>query len=314
MQDLVNVFAPVFALIGAGFLAARGGLIGPEGTRGLNDFVLYFCVPPLLFRTMQSVGFEGTAPFGIWSAYYCAVAIVWAIVALGVRRLPGLGAAGGSATAFAATFGNLGIMGLSIAYLAFGEQGLLIAALIIALHAACHWFFATVWAELALREQHVNIPAVAVGVITSLLKNPIVVALIVGALWNASGLAVPRVAERIINLAGDAAIPAGLFALGLAVAAYPLRGNLFGIGTVIGLKMLVFPLIAWLLAAFVFQLPPRETAMVALFAALPTGMNAYFFSVKFDAGVPVVTGAIALGVMLSVVTIPALMWLTGAGA
>lgn len=312
MQELLDVFAPVFTLIGAGYLAARGGLIGPAGAKGLNDFVLYFCVPPLLFRTMQKVGFEGNSPFGLWSAYYAAVAIVWLIVALGVRRLPGLGAAGGAPVAFAATFGNLGIMGLSIAYLAYGDAGLLIAALIIALHAANHWFFATVWAELALRQRGVDIFSVAQDVVVSLLKNPVVVALLVGAGWNASGLVVPAVAERVINLAGDAAIPAGLFALGLAIAAYPLRGNLAGIAVVIALKMLVFPVIAWTLAYYVFSLPPRETSMVALFAALPTGMNAYFFSVKFDAAVPVVTGAIALGVLLSVVTIPLLMWVTGA--
>lgn len=313
MQQLLDVFAPVFVLIGAGYLAARGGLIGPDGARGLNAFVLYFCVPPLLFRTMQKVGFEGSSPFGVWSAYYTAVAVIWLLVAAGVRRLPGLGAAGGAATAFAATFGNLGIMGLSIAYLGFGDEGLLVAALIIALHAANHWFFATVWAELALRRRGVDLFSVARDVVISLLKNPVVVALLIGAAWNASGLAVPPVGERLIDLAGDAAIPAGLFSLGLAIAAYPLRGNLPGIAVVIALKMLVFPVIAWALARYVFTLPPRETSMVALFAALPTGMNAYFFSVKFDAGVAVVTGAIALGVLLSVITIPLLMWLVGAG-
>ncbi|MEO0975211.1 MAG: AEC family transporter, partial [Pseudomonadota bacterium] len=181
----------------------------------------------------------------------------------------------------------------------------------IAIHSANHWFFCTLWAEFALRRRGVSPVGVAVGVIASLLRNPIVLALLCGAAWNASGLSMPAVGERVITLAGDAAIPTGLFALGMAVAAYPLRGNLNAIGTIVALKMVAFPLIAFALARYGFKLPARETALVALFASLPTGMNAYFFSVKFQAGVPAVTGAIALGVLLCAVSIPLILWLAG---
>jgi predicted permease len=119
----------------------------------------------------------------------------------------------------------------------------------------------------------------------------------------------PVIGERIIALGGDAAIPAGLFALGLAVAAYPLRGNLQGVATIMALKMAVFPLIAWLLASFAFNLEPRETALVTLFAALPTGMNPYLFAVRYNASVAAVSGAIALGVIASAATIPLVLWL-----
>jgi hypothetical protein len=203
------------------------------------------------------------------------------------------------------------MMGLSIAYLAFGDEGLITAALIIAVHSASHWFFGTLWAELASRQRGVNLANVTGGVAVSLAKNPVVLGLAAGALWNASGLAMPLIGERIISLGADAAIPTGLFALGLAVAAYPLRGNLAGVVTIMALKMALFPLFAWALAAHVFHLAPRETALVALFAALPTGMNPYLFAAKFNASVAAVSGAIALGVILSAATIPVVLWLVG---
>lgn len=311
MSEILNVIVPVFFLIACGYAAAKTGLIGREGTKGLNDFVLYFCIPPLLFRTMQSVDVTHSAT-GVWSAYYSAAAIVWLIVALGARRVKGLGAAGGSGTAFASTFGNLGMMGLSVAYLSYGEDGLIIAALIIAVHAASHWFFGTLWAELSARKRGVNIAQVTGGVLISLAKNPVVLALAAGAIWNAGGWTMPAIGEKLIDLGGDAAIPAGLFALGLAVAAYPLRGNLAGVATIMVLKMAIFPLIAWTLASFVFHLAPRETALVTFFAALPTGMNPYLFAVKENASVAAVSGAIALGVILSAVTIPFVLWLVSA--
>ena len=311
MADMLNVIAPVFIIIACGYGAGKTGLIARDGVKALNDFVLYFCVPPLLFRTMQSVDLSMSAT-GIWSAYYAAAAAIWAIVALGARRVKGLGDAGGAATAFATTFGNLGMMGLSIAYLAFGDEGLITAALIIAVHASTHWFFGTLWAELANRQRDVNLAKVTRGVLVSLAKNPVVLALAAGAVWNASGAAMPVIGERLIELGGDAAIPAGLFGLGLGVAGYPLRGNLPGVATIMALKMALFPLIAWTLAAHVFQLAPRETALVTLFAALPTGINPYLFAVKFNASVAAVSGAIAIGVIFSALTIPIVLWLVGA--
>lgn len=311
MTAILTIVAPVFFLIACGYAAAKVGLIGREGAKGLNDFVLYFCVPPLLFRTMQSVEMSVSAT-GVWGAYYAAAGMIWLIVALGAKRVQGLGDAGGSATAFASTFGNLGMMGLSIAYLSFGEEGLIIAALIIAVHAASHWFVGTLWAELANAEHGINLAATTGGVLVSLAKNPVVLALAAGTLWNASGWTMPAIGSRIIDLGGDAAIPAGLFALGLAVAAYPLRGAAAGVATIMILKMAVFPVIAWAFAQFVFHLPPRETALVTLFAALPTGMNPYLFAVKFNASLAAVSGAIALGIMLSILTIPFVLWLVGA--
>ncbi len=311
MAEILTVIIPVFFIIACGYAAAKTGLISREGVKGLNDFVLYFCVPPLLFRTMQQVEITQSAT-GVWSAYYAAAAIIWLIVLFGASRIKGLGAAGGSATAFASTFGNLGMMGLSIAYLAYGEEGLIIAALIIAVHAASHWFFGTLWAALANRQRDVNIIKTTGGVFVSLAKNNVVLSLAAGALWNASGWTMPAIGARIIDLGGEAAIPTGLFALGLAVAAYPLRGNLAGVAAIMALKMAIFPFIAWVLAALVFHLPPRETALVTIFAALPTGMNPYLFAIKENASVAAVSGAIAAGVLLSAATVPLVLWLVSA--
>ena len=77
-----------------------------------------------------------------------------------------------------------------------------------------------------------------------------------------------------------------------------------GVAAIMILKMAVFPVIAWALASLVFHLPPRETALVTIFAALPTGMNPYLFAVKFNASIAAVSGA--------AVTVPFVMWLVGA--
>ncbi|MEQ8936183.1 MAG: AEC family transporter [Amphiplicatus sp.] len=309
MTSILDVIFPVFFLIAAGYAAAKTSLFDEGGRKGLNDFTLYFCLPSLLFRTMQAVDLGVAEPWGIWGAYFLAAIAIWLSVALAFRRVPGLGDAGGAGTAFASTFGNVGMMGLSIAYLRFGEEGVVAGAMIVAIHASTHWLAGTLWAEWAQRGRNVAVLPMVGGVLVSLAKNPIVLSLALGAAWNAAGLRMPAGAENVIGLLGDAAVPVGLFALGMAVAAYPIRGALPGVATILALKMIALPLAAWALSAYVFSLPPLQAAVVTLFAALPTGVNPYLFSSRFNASTPAVSGAIALGVMVSIVTIPLVLFL-----
>src|SRR3546814_17942317 len=47
---------------------------------------------------------------------------------------------------------------------------------------------------------------------------------------------------------------------------------------VVALKLVVHPLLVWLLAAFVFRLPPLWVDIAVLCAALPTGANVFLLA------------------------------------
>jgi len=53
--------------------------------------------------------------------------------------------------------------------------------------------------------------------------------------------------------------------------------------------------------------------VAVLFAAMPTGANAFLFAQKNDEAVPAVTGAVALGTGFAAFTAAALLWLMDAG-
>ncbi|HSW06578.1 AEC family transporter, partial [Aquabacterium sp.] len=50
MQAILAVTIPFFALVLAGYLAARRHVLPESAIPGLNAFVLYFSLPCLLFR------------------------------------------------------------------------------------------------------------------------------------------------------------------------------------------------------------------------------------------------------------------------
>ncbi len=84
-----------------------------------------------------------------------------------------------------------------------------------------------------------------------------------------------------------------------------------GVTVILALKMILFPLLAAVLVITVFELPPVEAGVVILFASLPPGVNAYLFASKYDAAVAPVSGAIAVGTVLSLFTTSAVLWFIG---
>jgi predicted permease len=74
------------------------------------------------------------------------------------------------------------------------------------------------------------------------------------------------------------------------------------------LKLVAMPAIAWALAFWVFRLPPVAAGVVVLFAAMPTGANAYIFATRYQRVVNSTSGAVALGTLLSAGGAVALIW------
>ena len=61
------------------------------------------------------------------------------------------------------------------------------------------------------------------------------------------------------------------------------------------------------------NLPPLAAGVIVLFAAMPTGANAYIFAAQYQRLVNPVSGAVALGTLLAALTLPVVvMIVTGA--
>src|SRR3546814_5591071 len=62
--------------------------------------------------------------------------------------------------------------------------------------------------------------------------------------------------DLFLDLLAGAAAPAALFSLGASLVEFRIRGALRQSLSVVALKLVVHPLLVWLLAAFVLRLPP----------------------------------------------------------
>lgn len=313
MASVLGVVGPVFALIALGWMAARWGFVDAAGFRGLNTFTFSLAAPALLFLG-GTTGPRGGGAAAL--AFFLGTAAVYAGVLLAARwgwprgaRMP-LGSAG--MLALDATFGNTVMMGIPLVTAAFGNQALAVLLAILALHSMLLLSTATVVAEIGL---HAHAPwrRVLRATLLGIGRNPVVMAVVAALLWRLLGLPAPTgVARQTLEMLGAAGPPVALFCLGGSLVALNAGAAWRETAVVSAFKLLVQPAAVWL-AARALALPPMETAVTVLVAAMPTGANAYLLAQRYAIGAERSGATVLVSTVLSVVTLSLLLAWFGAG-
>ena len=128
MQAILNVAFPIFGVILAGYLAGRWRILGGEATTALNAFVSYFALPVLFFgtlaRTPVAAVLDPALMLGFGAAVVATFAVGMASTRLVSRGPAKAGSRAMSLQGIAASWGNVGYMGVPLCLAAFGEAGL----------------------------------------------------------------------------------------------------------------------------------------------------------------------------------------------
>lgn len=311
MNEVVLTVAPVFGLIALGYLAAHFKILSTDVASGVAAFVFTIAMPCLIFRTLVTVEQPKASSLGLLMSFMGAAAITWLLATL-VTRWPLRRPIEDSASiAMGATFGNTVMMGIPLVLGYYGEEALVPLVAIIAIHAPAMWLAATLQVELSARDEATSFARMFRDLLRDLSQNPVILGIVFGGLWRLTGLGFHPVADKITELLGQAGVPGALFALGMSLERYEIRGQIPTLIAINMLKLLVMPAVAWFLADQVLNLRPLWTAVVVLLAACPTGANAFLFASRYDLAVGSVSGSIALSTALSALTISALLALLG---
>jgi predicted permease len=313
LEGILTTVLPVFGLIVLGYGAAWARIVDSDATRGLSLFVFNIAIPALLFKTTATVDLSNVAPWNLWGAFFGGLALTWIAAAFLAGKVESLNFGGGAVASMAAGFGNLAMLGTPLALSHFGSQVAVPLGIILSVHAPILWTAATIHREAARHSGRIDYRAVIRELARNLSRNAIVLSLLAGAIWRVVGLPLPAIPDKMLSMLADASVPTALLALGASLAGYSLRGSLNGMAALIGLKMVLMPVLVFALSHLIFPLPRLYAQIAVLFAAMPTGANAFLFAQKNDEAVPAVSGAVALGTGLAAITVSVLLYLIDLG-
>lgn len=313
MDAILTTVLPVFGMIVLGYGLTKARIFDGQAGKGISLFVFNVAIPALLFKTVGTMEAQAGAPWALWFAFFGGLAITWIVTAFVSRFYDGLAVSGGAAASMAAGFGNLALLGTPLALAHFGQSVAIPLGMILSVHAPVLWFAATLHRELARHSGSFSFGRTAKELFLNLATNAIVLALVAGTIWRTTGLGLHPIVERMLEMLADASVPTALFALGVSLAGYSLRGAWCSMFTLIALKMVLMPILVWLAVRHVVTVPQLWAKVAVLYAAMPTGANAFLFAQRNEEAVPAVSGAIALGTGLAAITASVLLYLMDAG-
>jgi predicted permease len=141
----------------------------------------------------------------------------------------------------------------------------------------------------------------------SILTHPILLGIALGIVSRETAILPGGAFKTIVDLMAGSAAPCSLVAMGVAVDHYGVRGEWRAALAISALKLVVHPFVVYLVARHLFGLPSVWAGVGLLFAACPSGINAYLFAVRVKTGEAAASAAISLSTGLAVVTVTA--WL-----
>ncbi len=280
---VLQTVAPVFLLALVGFLWVRSG--HEYRTEFVTRLAMTVSVPCLIFVALMNSqvapGALTTISLAALTGYMGLMLLFWVM----------LRAAGLDLRTYLAPmiYGNTGNLGLPLALFAFGEEGL--------------GYAVVVFAVMAILSFTVGIRMVAgSGSFLKVLREPMVAATLLGALFLWQGWQTPAWLTNTVQLAGQMAIPLMLITLGVAVARLHPAGFLrpFALSLI---RAVVCSGLGWIVGR-AFSLPPVALAVLVLQLGTPVAVTSYLLAEKYGADSGSVAGLVVISTLLSVITIP----------
>lgn len=280
---VLQTVAPVFLLALIGFVWVKAGY--EYRVEFVTRLSMTLSVPCLIFVALMRSKVDPAALTAIslaaLASYVILTAAIWGVLAVARIDRP--------TYLSPLIFGNTGNLGLPLALFAFGEEGL--------------GFAVVVFAIMAILSFTIGIWMVAGrGSFLRILKEPMVGATVLGALFLWQGWQTPLWLTNSLELTGQMAIPLMLITLGVAVAR--LRPSGFMRPALLSLfKAAVCTAVAWGIGR-AFHLPPTAFAVLVLQVATPVAVTSYLLAEKYHADAAAVAGLVVVSTLLSVITIP----------
>lgn len=281
---VTEIVAPVFLLAAIGYAWVKFGF--EYRVEFVTRLAMTLSVPCLIFVALMETEVDAASLTAISLASVVAYGAVTVVLAglVTVLRLPR------NVYLSPLIFGNTGNLGLPLALFAFGQQGLGFAVVVFAIMAVWSFTFG-IWI------------VAGGGNPLRVLKEPLVGATVLCALFLWQGWETPTFLTNTLRLVGQMAIPLMLVTLGVAVARLHPRG--LGKAFVLSLVKVVLCVgIAWVVGRW-FGLGPVPFAVLVLQLATPVAVTSYLIAQKYapDHADPV-AGLVVVSTLLSVVALP----------
>jgi len=304
MGHIVSTIIPIFSLVALGNIARRRGFL-PEAFMGpANRLVYYLAIPAMIFRAIAKASLTyhfNPIVLGLTLAAIVAVfAVCW-----GTAILMQLPVEIRGAFIQCSFHGNLGYIGLAVAFYYLGGDGLARASILAAFIMILQNFLAVVTLQAHSRQGAGGSRTRAF--VGKIVGNPVIVSALAGIFFSGAGLPVPLVLDRSLQILGGLALPMALLIIGGSLSVNLVRQRVGAVAGSCFMKLLLLPAIGLGFFRLAGQAPADCLPAIILLAS-PTATIAYVMAREMNADSDFAVAAISAATLFSAATF--VFWLS----
>ena len=303
MADILTTILPIFVIIFLGWSLRHIDFMQEGFVRPANRLVYFVAIPAMIFREVASAELAEHFRLVLVTATLSPVLIVSLAGLLLVRtiKLPRYQVGTFLQCGF---HGNLGYIGLAVAYYFLGDEGLTKASILAGFVMLLQNFLAVV-ALSRFNKGPKQKPSVF-SLSRRILLNPVIISAMAGMAFSLSGLHLPLILDRSLSILSGMALPLALLVIGTSVSFAQMQQQLRLTTLISFLKLILLPALG-LTFFFFLGLDRVEYLPALILLASPTATISYVMAMEMAGDADLATAAISITTLASAVTF--VLWL-----
>ncbi|AVI17521.1 TPA_asm: AEC family transporter [Listeria monocytogenes] len=297
-MEFLLILLPVFGIFAIGFVGQKTLKFDIPN---LSKLTLYLMSPFLAFNTFYTNPL--TIDYAYLAIYIFALCLSLILLVSLISFLLGYNLQDRCALILASAFMNNGNYGTPVVLLVFGAVGLDIAVVLMVLQQLAMSTIGIYFAAKGSKDAN-GMKTVMKRVV----RMPIAYGALLGLALQLLHVSLPSALMTCVKFVGDAAIPTIMIVLGMQLAVISFRRiELTKVGIALVLKLLIAPIIAFGLT-LILPVDEMTKQIMILLAAMPTAANTTLMAVQFDTKPDLVSSATFISTVLSIITLPIVLY------
>jgi malate permease and related proteins len=297
---ILNTIIPIFSVIFLGWLARRHGFIPQAFAGPANRLVFYFAIPAMVFAAIAKGSLKTDFNPILLGCTLAAVGLcfglTWAaggIVGIPRRRF--------GTFVQSAFHGNLGYIGLAVAFYYLGQEGFVSASLLIGFIMILQNLLSVIVLQCYSDKDPSGNRAGVGTVLFKIMGNPVILSAVAGIGFSLTGLAMPMVITRILEIVSGMALPLALLLIGASLNFDLMKAQFKPVMPAAGIKLILLPGIGAALYSL-WGLAPDTYVPGLILLASPSATISYVMALEMNGDADFAVTAISLSTLLSALT------------
>ncbi len=296
-MTIISTIIPIFIIIFLGLFARQKGFITPEFLNPANRLVYYIAIPAMIFSAISKAALRTQMNLGVILVTLGSLLVI-TILAWGASVF--LRAPRPSKGSFiqCSFHGNLGYIGLAVAFYYLGDSGFVKAAII----AGFVMILQNILAVIVLQfHSSATLRPGILDVFKKTMANPVILSALAGILFSLLNIPMPLIIERALDILRGMALPMALLIIGASLSFEQLKPRFLNVLISTFLKLILAPAIGFMLFSLISSAPEDYLPGLIILAS-PTATLAYIMAKEIGGDPDFAVAAISICTILSSLT------------